>query len=215
MFFYVFAGFSLFCGGVYLVRPRIFYRTVINISIVIIKNFIWLKQIKNNLFGEKTKLIHDEEVIIDNYNIQAFTYKVNDTDKNYTHNYKLKYILDNNNIDVKHHIQNKLQELNNFEILNNKMNTILHCNFYWDNDPETILELTEDLRHFVLHFDCDETTLYKFIKYIIKKYNLNVDLEDHDTCGIFLIKNDDFFSEVKVTINDSKYMTFKEVINDN
>ena len=198
MFLYVFTGFSLICGGLYLFKPRLFYRNVINLSIFIVKNLLWVKKLKIKYWDEKTQLRYFKKYEIDNVDIHELLYKITDVDKNYTYNYTLKYIVEKhineiNNQGVVSEVNNKLKEIDHVDILNERINKILHCGFYWDDDPETILDLTQDLRHFVLHFDCEKTTLYRFIKYIIESYNLKIDSDDGDTCGLSIIKNDDFF----------------------
>jgi len=210
MFVYIFTGISIICTGIYVWKPSLIYNT----SIFLIRNVLWIKQLKKKYIDEKISIIHKEEIEIDNFKIHEFSYKMNDIDKNYTYKYTLKYIGENKD-NIQKYIKEKLYNINELEKLNSEFNQILHCNFYWKDDPDTILDLTTDIRYFVLHFDCEETTIYKFIKYIIHDYDLNVDLEDYDNCGLFLIKNDDSFSEIKISINDAKFMNFKEIIKTN
>ena len=222
MFLYVFTGFGLLCGGVYLFKPRLFYKGVINVSITVIRNMLWLKQLKRKYLDEPNQLLHNKELEIDDIKVHEFTYRTTNFENNYTYNYVLKYIVDNNlegDIEneknhtekVKKNIKNKLNDITNIEILEEKINKILHCSFYWDEDPETVVELTSDLRHFVLHFDCEETTIYKFLKYANQNYDLNLNIYDADKCGLSIIKNDDIFSETRISLNNSKFISFKEV----
>lgn len=218
MFFYIITGVTLICGGLYIFKPRIFYKGVLNVSLSLIKSVLWLKQLKQQLLDEKTDLVFKRKIKTDKNYVYEFEYKNIDKEKNYTHKYTLKYILDEDLKDkenlIKKEIEKKVKN-KGIEELNNNTNKILHCSFYWDNDPETIYDLTSDLRHFVLHFDCENTTIDKFINYIeyLNNNNLKLYLQDKDNCGLSIIKNDDLFSEIKITIKEASNKSFKEILN--
>jgi len=185
---------------------------VFNVSISIVKNFIWLKQLKQKYTNEKTTLVYQSKKIINDITIHEFDYKRIDKDKNYTYNYKLKYITDlEHNNKIESEIREKLVLFENLENLNNKLNQILHCSFYWDDEEDVLVDLTSDLRHFVLHFDCDNTKLYKFLQYAIKHHDLSLRIQDEEKCGISIIKNDDFFTEKKINMKESKEISFKKI----
>lgn len=213
MFLYIFVGFSLLFGGIYLFNPGLFYKGIINISLIVIKNMLWLKQIKRNYLEEVNQLVHNNELEIDDIKVHEFVYKTTNLENNYSYNYVLKYIenKDKNKNEVNKNIKNKLKNLENIDILDEKINKILYCSFYSEEDVEKVIDLTKDLRYFILHFECEETTIYKFLKYANENYNLNMDTYDSDKCGLCVIKNDDTFSEIKISLNDSKFVSFKEV----
>jgi hypothetical protein len=200
--------------GVYIYKPKLFFNYAINTTIYMMRGtircIIWIKRLKQKLFNEKNKLIYNKKTTIDDIIVYEFKYKEIDIKKNYEYNYVFKYITeDDNQIKIKNEIMDKIK---NIENLNNKLNKILHCSFYWDLDMESTIDLTSDFRHFVLHFDCDKTTLYKFIKYVVKKYDLNLYLENEEIRGIYIIKNDELFSEVKISLYNAKHITFSQIL---
>lgn len=214
---YIIAGFSIFVGVLYYYKPNIFYRYTISASIFMIRNVIWLKQLKQKFFNNKTEILYKNKIKLDELSIYEFELKKIDINKNYNNNYILKYIINNDEIKDErkemNEMKNKLLKLYDIELLHEKLNKILHCSFYWEEDPDVLIDLTNDLRHFILYFECDKTTMFNFLKYMINNYKLNIDSNNEDKCGLYIIKNDDMFSEVRITLENSKDITFKEIFN--
>lgn len=217
MFQYIIAGFSIFVGVLYYYKPNTFYGYVINTSIFVIRNVLWLKQLKQKMLNKKTEILYKNKITIDDLTVYEFELKTIDVDKNYNNNYILKYIINNDEInnekEIIREMENKLLKSYDIELLHEKLNKILHCSFYWEEDPDVLIDLTSDLRHFILYFDCDKTTMFNFLKYMINNYNLNIDSNNNNKCGLYIIKNDDLFSELRINLDNSKDITFKEIFN--
>jgi hypothetical protein len=221
MFGYIASGIGILCGYMYVFKRNIFYKYTFNLSVVILRNMLWLKQLKQKMLNNKTELIYKDKLIIDDIIVYEYKLQTINNENNYNGNYILKYIIDkemdreeieeDREEKIKEEIENKLIKLYDMEWLHEKLNKILHCSFYWEEDSGTIIDLTSDLRHFILYFDCDKTTMCKFMKYMINIYKLNIN--DNSKCGIYIIKNDETFSEIKISMNNSKDITFYEIFN--
>lgn len=92
---------------------------------------------------------------------------------------------------------------------NELRNMIVSCSLQHQND-ETLVELTDDVRKFVYHFDRNDekSGLKYFLKYIENKYKLQMT----DEWDLVFYINDDDFTERRITMDEAMLKSFLEVL---
>jgi hypothetical protein len=91
-------------------------------------------------------------------------------------------------------------------------NSIVHCNLSRSTDG-TCLDLTNELRKFVLYFDHNNVTMDQFLKYIYAIHSSNECVKLFDKMYVYL--NDDEFSECSYHVSELKSVTFPDFIRHN